>query len=209
MDGYFTVDSYTPAISRHPGGVIEVTYTSIEDRLAASRNRALVRSFTHRASTVADRAPVYAPGERRSQVRTIIIAVLAMALAGLVIAVSGVADQSALRVQIFALTADEANFMEGFAVGIRIQPVNDSNPAQIAKLRIEMRTALREQFDGFVTLKLVSKGGDQTLLLVAQFTEQVALERIAAALTLVFEEFLRTQVSISFDQGSSVKLTEE
>lgn len=163
-----------------------------------------------RTSTVADRAPVYAPGERRSQVRTFIIAILAMALAGLVIAVSGVADQSALRVQIFALTADEANFMEGFAVGIRIQPVNDSDPAQIAKLAGPMRTALRAQFEGFMTLKLVSKEGDQTLLFVAQFTEQVALARIAAVLTPVFEEFVGTQVSVSVGGGArGAKLTEE
>ncbi len=78
-----------------------------------------------------------------------------------------------------------------------------------------MTTALRAQFEGFMTLRVVSEEGDnassdQTLLFVAQFTEQVALARIAAVLTPVFEEFVEAQVSVSVGGGArGAKLTEE
>jgi hypothetical protein len=191
-----------------------VKCTSIDERLAASRSHALMRAYSGRTSTVAGRAPVYAPGEHRSQGKTFFIVILAMALAGLAIAVSAMADQSVLRVQLFALTEDEANYTEGFAVGIRVQPGNDLTPEQIAALTVKMRSAMAEGVPGFVALEATLEeetetASEQALLFIARFTEQVALERVAAALTPVFQEFARTPVAVWVGKGSAVKLTEE
>lgn len=169
-------------------------YTSIQERLAAQQGRAWMTL-------------------RRLNASAIRITLLALAL-GLGIVLSGAATQRVLQVEIFVLTADADSSEEGFAVGIRFSPIADQDLRHIIPMVAKLRTALKEQVPGFVKLELFADeaegtANDQTFLCVARFTEQVALERIAAALKLVFSEFAGSQMTVAIDAGSSAKLSEE
>lgn len=140
------------------------------------------------------------------------MAILAIVLVGTAITVSAGASQTPYRVEIFTLTEDNDVNADGFAVGIRVQTGNSSGPQRIAELTAHLTDSLRKQITEFVSLDLIPVENDsstQALLFVARFTEQVSLERIAKAVTPVFEEFARTQVQVSFGSGPLAKLTED
>jgi len=182
--------------------VIEVRHTSIEERLAARRDMALARSFTARMSTLAGRPPVCAPGERGSKVRTLAVALLAMALAALLIVVSGVAQTSAFRVELAAITPDEGS-TEGFAVGIRVEATGDRELPEATALTAALKAALEERIAHFEAVEIAPGDEDgAAFIFVAYFSEQTALQLIAAVITEAFDELGGAEVIIGASQDS-------